>query len=159
MNNLMQIIVFVLDDRRYALHLNAVQRILRIVDITPLPRAPDIVAGVINVHGLVVPVMKIRRRFGFPEREPRLTDHLIIANSSTRAVGLEVDTVLGLLGIAESEIVKAGQIVPATDYVEGVLKLPDGIVLIHDLDTFLSLEEEQTLEHAIQGAEGRNLSL
>ena len=158
MKNIRQAVVFALDERRYALHLNAVQRILRLVEITPLPAAPQIVIGVINVRGQVVPVMNIRRRFGLPEREPRLTDHLIIAASSTRTVGLVVDTVSGLLDVAESEIVKIGQILPATDYVEGVLKLPDGMVLIHDLDTFLSLEEERALEHAIQGDEERDLS-
>jgi purine-binding chemotaxis protein CheW len=152
LKNTRDIVLFALDERRYGLDLDAVQRILRIVDITPLPGAPDIVLGVINVHGEVVPVMNMRKRFGLFERELRLTDHLIIAKTSTRTVGLAVDEVLGLLEVAESEVVKAAQIVPGVDYVEGVLKLPDQIVLIHDLDTFLSLEEERGLKEVMSEA-------
>ncbi len=147
-----QVIVFTVDERRYALNIEAVQRIHRIVDITPLPGVPDIVLGVINVHGQIVPVMNLRKRFGLFERDLRITDHLIIANTATQTVGLVADEVSGLLEVTESEIVKAGQIFAGMDYVEGVLKLPDEIVLIHDLDTFLSLEEERALKEVIREA-------
>jgi len=75
----LQLIVFTLDAQRYALHLSAVERAIRMVEITPLPKAPEIVIGVVNIHGAVIPVLNIRKRFRLPEREPDLGDQLIVA--------------------------------------------------------------------------------
>jgi len=72
------IIIFSLDEPRYALPLSLVERVVRIVEITPLPKAPDIVMGVINMHGQILPVINVRRRFNLPEREIRLEDQLIM---------------------------------------------------------------------------------
>ena len=58
-----QIVVFALDEPRYALPLSAVERVVRAVEITPLPKAPEIVLGVINMQGQVVPAVDIRKRF------------------------------------------------------------------------------------------------
>ena len=52
-----QLVVFVLNDQRYGLPLSAVDRIVRIVEVTLLPKAPDIVLGVVNVQGQVIPVI------------------------------------------------------------------------------------------------------
>lgn len=143
------LVTFVLDDRRYALHMDAVVKVIRIVEISPLPRAPEIVVGVINIHGDVVPIIDARQRFGLPKREILLSDQLIIAYAGQRKVGLIVDEVEGVIEYAEQDIVAAKSILPDSEYVEGVLKLSDGLLLIHDLDQFLSLEEASSLEHAL----------
>ena len=62
------IVVFALDEQRYALHLLAVERVVRAVEVTALPEAPEIVLGVVNVKGRIVPVINVRRRFRLPER-------------------------------------------------------------------------------------------
>ena len=62
------IVVFTLDEQRYALHLLAVERVVRAVEVTALPEAPEIVLGVVNVKGRIVPVINVRRRFRLPER-------------------------------------------------------------------------------------------
>ena len=64
-----QLVVFRLNGQRYALPLAAVERIVCAVEVTPLPGAPPVVLGVINVAGCVLPVFNIRRRFLLPERE------------------------------------------------------------------------------------------
>lgn len=145
-----QLVVFTLDERNYALHLSAVERVIRAVDVTPLPKAPAVVFGVMNVQGQLVPVVDIRKRFRLPERDMRLSDRLIIAHTSKRAVALIVDSVSGMLEISEERIVAAKRILPTIEYVEGVVKLDDGLILIHDLDQFLSLDEEQALDEAIR---------
>lgn len=143
------IIVFNLDEQRYALRLSAVERIVRIVEITPLPKAPEIVLGVVNVQGQVIPVVNIRKRFCLPDREISLSDHLIIARTTKRVVVLVADTVLGVVECWEEEVTAADKILPDLEYVESVVKLEDGLIFIHNLDTFLSLEEEKILEQAI----------
>lgn len=149
MNDLRQLVVFTLDDQRYALRLSAVERAVRMVGITPLPKAPGIVLGVINVNGRIVPVLNIRRRFRLAEREPGLSDQLIIARTARRIVALVADGVSDVIERQEREIVAPGAILPGMEHVEGVVKLDDGMIFIHDLDGFLSLGEEEALEAAI----------
>lgn len=155
MNNLSQLVVFTLDEQRYALHLTAVERIVRVVEITPLPKAPEVVLGVVNVHGQIIPVVNIRKRFRLLEREIALSNQLIIANTSRRSVALLVDEVSGVFEISEQEIIKAEKILPDMDYVKGVIKLEDGMILIHDLNTFLSIEEAKALDDAMKTEIGK----
>ena len=144
------LLIFTLDDQRYALHLSAVDRTARMVEITPVPKAPGIVLGVITVQGRIVPVLNIRRRFGLAERKPGLGDHLIIARTAKRTVALAVDGVHDVIERPAGEIIPPSAIVPGMEQVEGVVKLEDGLVFIHDLGGFLSLDEEQALEAAIE---------
>jgi purine-binding chemotaxis protein CheW len=148
----MMLVAFSLDDHAYALHLPAVQRVARIVEVTRLPRAPDIVAGVVNVRGQVIPVVDVRKRFLLPERDPVLSDQLIVARTSTRAVALIVDAVTGVVECDEAEVIAADAILPGMEYIKGVAKLKDGMLLIHDLDSFLSLEEDRLLHDALKAA-------
>ena len=122
------------------------------VQVTPLPRAPAIVLGVVNVRGRVIPVLNLRRRFRLPERDFALTDRLVIARTARRPVALVADEVAGVLEYSALQIVEARDIVPGVEYTEGVVKLADGLILIHDLDSFLSLEEDAALEQSIGGA-------
>jgi purine-binding chemotaxis protein CheW len=140
-----QLVAFRLDDQTYALRLASVHRVLRMVEVTPLPHAPEVVVGVINVGGEIVPALDVRRRFRLRPYEPSLDSHLILARTANRTVSLPVDSVVGLVERSDSEITEADVIVPGTAYVEGVAKLDDGLLFIHDLDRFLSLEEERQL--------------
>lgn len=150
MDKSIQLVVFNLEEQRFALHLNVVERVFPAVEVTQIPRAPDIVPGVINVQGTVMPVVDIRKRFRFPEREMELSDQLIIVNTATRKVALIVDSASGVDERSEQEVVAAEKIVPSMEYVEGVLKLEDGLILIFDIDLFLSIEQERLLEDEIK---------
>jgi purine-binding chemotaxis protein CheW len=147
--SLEQLVPFNLDEWRCALDLWAVHRIIRVVEVTPLPKSPEIVLGVVNVQGEIIPVLNVRRRFGLPEGEARLSDQMIIARTEKRAVALLVDSVGGVVERLTREVTQTGKIVPGTKYLEGVAKIDEGIWLIHDLDTFLSLEEDSQLNGAL----------
>lgn len=144
-----QLLVFALGDQRCALYLSAVDRVVRVVEITPLPKAPAIVSGVVNVHGEVIPVINLRKRFGLPQRDIALTDHLVITHTARRPVALVVDTVTDIVECAGRELVVAESILPELEYVQGVAKLKDGLILIYNLEQFLSLEEEESLDQAM----------
>lgn len=146
-----RLVVFTIEQVRYGLPLETVDRIVRVVQITPLPRAPEIVLGVINVQGRVIAVMNMRRRLGLREREVSLSDQLILARTRERVVALLVDDVTGVLEYAEDAAMPAKAIVHGTRHVAGVVSLSDGLVLIHDLAGFLSLEEEKALDEALSG--------
>ncbi|HEY6872705.1 MAG TPA: chemotaxis protein CheW [Geobacteraceae bacterium] len=144
-----RLVVFTLDDYRYAVPLPAVEQAVRVVEITPLPQAPDMVIGVINLRGRIIPVLNIRKRFRLPERERALSDQLLIACTARRTVALVVDGVSDVIEHSAQETTAPARISPGLEYVTGVVKLKDGMIFIHDLDEFLSLEEEGELDAAI----------
>jgi purine-binding chemotaxis protein CheW len=144
-----QLIVFSIDEQQYALHLSAVERVVPSAEITPLPKAPEIVLGVVNVQGRIIPVVNIRKRFRLAEREIDLRDQLILARTLRRPVALVADAVRGVIERPQQDVIATAKILPGLDYLEGVVKLDDGMILIHDLDKFLSLDEEKTLEDAL----------
>lgn len=144
----MRILIFSLDKHRYAVPLSAAERILRMIEITPLPKAPGIVLGLINMHGTIIPVFNIRDRFNLPERETGIHDQLIIAHTARRKVALPVETVQGIIELTD-QTVSGSEILPSLPYVNHVVKLPDGMILVTNLDGFLSLDEENTLEEAL----------
>jgi purine-binding chemotaxis protein CheW len=149
-----QIVVFALDDTRCALSLSAVERPVRAVAITPLPNGPGIVLGVINAQGRIIPVVDVRKRFRFPEREINVDDRFILARTTRRTVALVVDAVLGVRELAAGELVSAKRDLPFASYLQGVAKMEDGLVMIYDLDRFLSLDEEGALDAAMPGGAG-----
>lgn len=149
MNQVHQLVVFTLDEQRYAVPLSAVERIVLLVEITPVPHTPEVVLGVINVQGRILPVVNIRTRFRLPARELHPSDHLLIARTSKRPVALVVDAVSEVVTLSSYEVVTGEKILAHLGYVAGVVKRPDGLILIHDLDELLSLEEEQALHDTI----------
>src|SRR5258708_14912689 len=120
-----QWVVFGLDTGRYAISLAAVDRIVRAVHVTPLPLAPGIVLGAINVAGCVLPVLDIRRRFGLPERNINLTDHFLIARTAQRRVVLVIDAAQGVLEHPAAAVIDVEGVAPALARIRGVIRLAD----------------------------------
>jgi len=149
MSESVQLVVFRLDEQRYALSLAAVERIVRAAEVTLLPNAPPIVLGALDVEGRVLPVLNIRRRFGLREREVSPADQFLIARTAPRTVVLVVDEAQGVIERSQAEIIGSAQIVPGLGQFQGVVRLDDGLVLIHDLEKFLSLDEARALDDAI----------
>lgn len=136
---------------RVGLFANAVVEVHPMVRVTPLPNAPDVVEGVINVRGRVVPVIGLRLRFGAAPQPPRLTDHLVVAAVDGRELALHVDRAADLVSIAPEQIDTA----PAAEleHAAGVAKLADDLLVVHDLAAFLSGEEARALEDALTAGE------
>jgi purine-binding chemotaxis protein CheW len=150
----MTLVVFSLDDRRYALALDRVQRSIRAIAITPFPAAPAIVLGIVDLGGVVIPVIDIRKRFNHPPRDIHLSDQLLIAETGKRIVALLVDGTAGVIDVPQGSFSPAGDILPGLELFHGAIKLDDGLVLIHDLNHLLSLEEENAIDRALKAAPG-----
>jgi purine-binding chemotaxis protein CheW len=146
---MVDILVVQVQSRRYGLLAKDVQSLQRAVTIVPLPKAPAVVEGLIDVHGTLVPVFDIRCRFRLLAKEVGPLDHLVIARAKGRPVALRVDRVLDLVAIDDWEIEDPRDLVPGTDYVAGVARLEGGLVLIHDLAMFLSEAEAAELDAVI----------
>ncbi len=136
-------------NRQYGLLASAVHSLERAVTILPLPGAPNAVEGLIDVHGRLIPVFDLRFRLSLPPKEVELSDHLVIAEAGGRLVALRVDRALELI---ERNIEDTVSLVPGLEHVAGVVRLPEGLALIHDLETFLSPAESLALEGALDAA-------
>ncbi|MGH7589840.1 MAG: chemotaxis protein CheW [Gemmatimonadales bacterium] len=146
-----QFLVFEVAGRRLALPASALHEVVRAVAITPLPKAPPIVEGVVNVRGTLVPALDIRQRFGLPGVPVAPGQHLLIARAGSRTVALRVDRALDLIAVDKSAIASAARVAPGAEYVAGIAKLPDGVLVIHDLERFLSLDEAADIDAALTG--------
>lgn len=145
-------VILCLDDMRVALPLQCIERTERAVHVTCLPAAPEIVLGVVNVRGRIIPVINMRQRFHLPHREIGLTDRLVIAHTGQRPVALMADAVSGIVEYDGADLAVADSVFPGLEFIEGIARFDDGLILIHDLGRFLSLEEEQVLSQAMNMA-------
>ncbi len=134
----------------YALLLGSVERVLCAAEAAPLPKAPPIVSGVLNLAGDVIALIDVRKRLGLPSREIEPEDRIILARCVSRRVGLLVDSVGGVVTVGPDRVRDATDVVPGLDYVRGIVALEDGLLLISDLDAFLSLEEAAQLDRALE---------
>lgn len=121
--------------------------------MAPLPKAPGLVEGVVNIHGTLVPVVSLRRRFGLPDVALDADQHFVVADAGRRRVALRVDHALHVLSIAPGQLEPPGDVVPAADLVTAFARTEDGVFLIYDLEAFLSVAEEDALDRALSSAD------
>src|SRR5688572_15232810 len=146
-NATVELVAVEVGGQRWALPLHAVERALPMVEISPLPGAPTGVCGAINLHGEPVPVLDLDTRLGRAPRERGARATLLIARTATRSVALPVDEVLGVVTVARAAIGPAPDAVPAP--MAGIAALADGVLLISDVDAFLTAEDEQAVAAAL----------
>jgi purine-binding chemotaxis protein CheW len=145
----MELLVVELEGQRYGLRAEAVREVVRAATITALPNAPNVVEGVINIRGAVVAVLDLRRRFDLAARPLDHSEYFVLALAGNRDVALRVDRAMELISVDDAEIDRAEALLSRNRYVAGVAKLPDGLVLIHDLETFLSAAEAAAVDQAL----------
>ena len=151
----MDILTFQLDRRSYAFPADRVVQVVQMVAISPLPGAPPVVEGVVNVRGTVVPVFDLRRRFGLPPRPIDPSQHLVILAAGPRMAAVRVDSAEEFHAIPDSDITRSDVLADSgisssgSRHVAGIAVTPDGTTIIYDLAAFLSLTESGTLDDAL----------
>ncbi len=153
-NKTFLLVVFTLDEYGFALSLTAVDRVIPAIAVRPLSDAPAFVLGVINLQGHIMPVIDLRKRFNLPGRELLITDQLIIARTSKQSIALVVDEVIDVVERSERDVFKPDEIFPGIGDIEGVFKLGDEMIFIHDLNKCLTVEEETSLNESTAKQEG-----
>ncbi len=141
---------FSIEGLSLALPLEKAERVIPAVEVTPLPKAPAAVLGVINLGGRVIPVFDLRRRFGLPEKEIIPENRMIIAAGSRRTVAMVADSVDGVVEAGPGMTAPSSEVLSPLPHVKGVLKTEGGLLVIQDIDRFLSLEEESELDSALE---------
>jgi purine-binding chemotaxis protein CheW len=148
-----EILCFSMDEQRFAIPLDSVERVLRAQAVTAVPDSPEYIYGIIDYHGEVIAVINLRKRFNLLCRPVRLNDRFIIAGTPSRKLALSVDEVEGVLIPDDKDLYEVKQVFPETDTglkLIRILREDTGIILIYDMEKFLSGDEEIRLQEIIE---------
>ncbi len=140
---LIQLVTFKIADEEFGVDILRVQEIIRMMPITKVPKAPFFVEGVINLRGKVIPIIDMRRRFGMATNAHDGQTRITVMDLQGQVVGFVVDAVREVLRIKESTVEAPPQVVAGigSDYLKGVGKLDDRLLILLDLDKLLSEAE------------------
>ena len=139
----LQLVTFSIGDEEFGVDILKVQEIIRTMEITKVPRAPEFVEGVINLRGKVIPIIDLRRRFSLPPRHHDSHTRIIVIEITQMVVGFVVDAVSEVLRIPVNTVEPPPPVVAGldSDYISGVGKLQDRLLIMLDLDRLLSAED------------------
>ncbi|MBI2382231.1 MAG: chemotaxis protein CheW [Gammaproteobacteria bacterium] len=141
---------FSVDDLVLGLELCWLRRVLPAVAYTPLPGAPGIILGIVDIAGQMVPVASLRERLGLAYRPQRRSEHLLWVDTGRWQLLLPVDGVGVARAYAPEAVLPASELPLPVARLKGVLRTAEGLLLIQELPAFLSLDEEQALAGALQ---------
>jgi purine-binding chemotaxis protein CheW len=145
---ILQWVTYQLEDEVYGINVMQVQEVLRITEIAPVPGAPSYVLGIINLRGSVVTVIDTRSRFGLMPKETDDLSRIIIVEVNGNVIGMLVDSVAEVVYLHQSEIDTAPSVSndDSSRFIQGVCSREDYLLIIVDVDKFLS--EEETADFA-----------
>jgi purine-binding chemotaxis protein CheW len=143
-----QLACFQVGDQMYALDILRIKEVIRPQKLTPVPKAPVFIEGVINLRGVVIPVVDLRRRFDQPIGETGQKNRTIVSVLGGKIIGLMVDEVAEVRNFTRQEIQPAPRFLKGkeTDYFLGVCQRDDDLVMIVNLEKILSTDEKIDLE-------------
>jgi purine-binding chemotaxis protein CheW len=146
-DELLQLVTFSIGEEEFGVEILKVQEIIRTMEITKVPRAPEFVEGVINLRGKVIPIIDLRRRFGLDSKKHDKHTRIIVIEINNMIVGFIVDSVSEVLRIPAGTVEPPPPVVAGmeSDYISGVGKLQDRLLILLDLDRLLSHEDMSAL--------------
>ena len=144
-----QLVVFQLAAELYGVEISRVHEIIRLQSVTRVPRAPAFVEGVITLRGKVTPVVDLRRRFGLPMADHTRSSRIVVLEIGDQVVGIIVDGVSEVLRVNTSTVEPPSPVVAGIDseYLHGIAKVDERLVILLDLERVLAREERRALEN------------
>jgi len=147
-----QLVGFRIGEETYGVQIGSVREIVRVPEITAVPNAPDLIEGVINLRGKIIPVMDLRKRFGSGSMQADKKNRILVVELENRLLGLIVSSASEVLKIPPSEIEPPGAVFAEgeSSYVTGVGKLKGRLVILLDIARLLRQPEYKKLEEAAE---------
>ena len=147
-----QYVSFVLQGEEYGVPILSVQEIIRYESLTRVPQSPEFVEGVLNLRGQVIPVINLRKKFGLVATELDKSTRIIVVEVKDRVVGLVVDEVSEVLQIQEDEIAPPPPMGTnvKVDFISGMGKVGDHLMILLDIDLILSTNESVLVEELVE---------
>jgi len=148
---ILQLVTFKLGNEEFGVDILKVQEINRMMDITRIPNAPEFIEGVINLRGKIIPIVDLRKKLGFDNGDEGLekTTRIIVVELDGLVLGFIVDSVSEVLRIPENTIEPAPSIVGGvdSDYIEGVGKLDNRLLILLELKKLFSSSDRKDIEN------------
>ncbi|HET6566885.1 MAG TPA: chemotaxis protein CheW [Rhodothermales bacterium] len=144
----LQLVTFVVGQEEYGVEILSVREIIRSAAITRVPNAPDVIRGVINLRGKVVPVVDLRSRFGLPRQDQNRANRVVVIELAGQIVGFIVDAVREVIHVDSVLVEPPPELTVGADehFIAGIARLEDRLVILLDPERVLSLEEVRALE-------------
>lgn len=138
-DDLLQLVTFRIGEEEFGVDILAVQEIIRLMQITMVPRAPEFIEGVINLRGKVIPVVNMRTRFNKEQHLPDSSTRIVVMELGQKIVGFLVDGVSEVLRIPENTVEDPPPVVAGigSEYIRGIGKLDNRLLILLDLDHLL----------------------
>jgi purine-binding chemotaxis protein CheW len=148
----LQVVGFRVGNETYGVRIAAVREIVRVPEITSVPNAPEIIEGVINLRGKIIPVMDLRKRFGLAEIVTDKKNRILVVDLENKLLGLIVNSASEVLKISPSDIEAPGTVFAEGEsgYVTGVGKLKGRLIILLDINKLLHRPEFKRLEEAAE---------
>lgn len=142
-----QYVNLLLNDEKYGIDIMDIEEILRMIDITKVPKAPAFVEGIINIRGKVIPIVDLRKKMGIPASDFTNSSRIIVVNLRGKKVGLIVDHVEEVLRVDGDLVDKAPAASTSVDnhYIQGVARLQTGMVIILNVHHIFGSKEANAL--------------
>jgi purine-binding chemotaxis protein CheW len=150
---IIQIINFRLGNNEFGVDISTVKEIIRAENITHIPEAPSFIHGLANLRGQIIPVLDLARQFGLTgEEQATVNARIIVTELDHQLVGMLVDEVPGVLKIAEENIENTPELIQneiKRDYIKGVGKLDNRLIILLDLKKTLAPHEVKELSKVV----------
>lgn len=143
-----QYVIFKLNHEEYAIDIMNVKEISEYIEPTKVPNSPDFVEGIISYRGHVVPVINLHEKFNLPSSSITANTRIIIFALNNKQIGLLVDDASQVLTIDDHHIEPAPSIIMSldTDFIGGIGKVNDRMIIIIDIENLLNEEDEKSLQ-------------
>jgi len=147
-----QVVGFRIGNETYGVRIGSVREIVRVPEITAVPSAPDIIEGVINLRGKIIPVMDLRKRFGQVYTVADKKNRILVVEIDNKLVGLIVNAASEVLKIPPADIEPPGSVFAEGEsgYVTGVGKLKGRLIILLDITKLMHRPDLRNLEQAAE---------
>ncbi|MDD6795179.1 MAG: chemotaxis protein CheW [Clostridiaceae bacterium] len=145
-----KILIFGLNGERYAIDIGDVERILGYIKPTEVPDVPDFVEGVINYEGKILPIINLSKKFKFSKLKGEFDKHeakIVVNKRNQNKFGVIVDSVYEVSDVSMDRFEETPEIInlKSKEYIRGLIKLEDKIVILLNLEDLLSKDEENSI--------------
>jgi purine-binding chemotaxis protein CheW len=149
---MIQVVSFRLGSEEYGVDIAQVQEIIRLVEVTHVPRAPKFMEGVINLRGQLIPIIDLRTRFGMQRITATKSTRIVVTEIGSKRVGIVVDSVSEVLNLPVENVEDAPEMIAGvgTEYIQGVGKMDERLIIMLDLTMVISGEEKQQLDQVAE---------
>lgn len=148
-----QLVVFAIGNEEFGVEIGQVREIVRLVQITYLPKAPEFIEGVVNLRGQVLPVIDLAKRLSISSHPRTEATRIVVIEVENNTVGMIVDSVSEVLRLSSDDVDEVPMLVDTEipeHYIRGVGKLKDRLLVLLDLNKILTPEEVQHVEQQVK---------